>query len=224
MIIPGRQPRRWWRRFASRGMNDNPVSAPSVPSAAPVCYRLARAADVDAIHNLIVEAARTTTVLPRPRQTIVDALGLFVVAERDGVLIGCGALTLFTPHLAEVRSLVVAPEIRGGGIGGGVVRALVEHAGNIGVRRVFALTDSPGFFLRLGFTPTHKDTLPHKVWNECVHCPKFLTCTEEAVDLHLSPEAVHDPALRTLEGRHPAGSKRQDGDGNVSAAPEKGRP
>lgn len=198
-----------------------------MPAAAPIAYRPAVASDVDAIYNLILEAAYTTTVLPRPRQAIQDSLGLFVVAERAGVLVGCGALTLFTPQLAEVRSLVVSRDLRGSGIGGGVVRALVEHADRIGVRRVFALTDNPGFFLRLGFALTNKDTLPHKVWNECVHCPKFLTCTEEAVDLHLSPDAADDPALRTLEGHTPPGGHgtqgNGNGNGNGNAVPEKGR-
>jgi amino-acid N-acetyltransferase len=207
-------------------MNEKPASAPSVPAAAPIDYRPAAASDVDAIYNLILEAARTTTVLPRPRQAIQASLKLFVVAARSGLIVGCGALTLFTPQLAEVRSLVVSPDLRGCGVGGGVVRALVEHADRIGVRRVFALTDSPGFFLRHGFTLTNKDTLPHKVWNECVHCPKFLTCTEEAVDLHLSPDAANDPALRTLEGHTPTGGPggSNAGNGNGSAGPGKGRP
>ena len=64
---------------------------------------------------------------------------------------------------------------------------------------MFALTDNPGYFLRLGFTPTSKTTLPHKVWNECVHCPKFTTCTEEAVDMFLAPGAAAVPGVITLE-------------------------
>lgn len=194
-------------------MNDQSASVPSVHPA--VAYRPAAPADVDAIFELIREASCTTTVLPRPRQTIEANLHLFVVAERAGRIIGCGALTLFTPHLAEVRSLVVGAAARGLGIGGGVVKALIDHADRIGVRRLFALTDNPGFFQRQGFALTDKSTLPHKVWNECVHCPKFLTCTEEAVDLHLSPDAVEDPSLRTLEV-HPNNGSHTNG---LSGAP-----
>lgn len=155
--------------------------------ASPVVgYRSATMADLDAIHELIGEAARTTTVLPRTRDSISEHLRDFIVAEQAGRLIGCGALGVFTRSLAEVKSLVVAPGARGLGIGGGLVRALIEEARRLGVRRVFALTDNPPFFQRQGFNKVDKLTLPHKVWNECIRCPKFLHCTEEAVDLILT--------------------------------------
>lgn len=181
-------------------MNDHHASVPAEVTAPPIRYRIAAASDVDAIHDLIEEASRTTTVLPRPRRTIQENLDRFVVAERDGRIVGCGSLALFTPYLAEVRSLVVADGLRGRGVGGAVVRALVEAARQMGVRRVFALTDNPAFFQRLDFTLTDKSTLPHKVWNECARCPKFLTCTEEAVDMLLCPEAADDPSLHAWDG------------------------
>lgn len=130
-------------------------------------------------------------MLPRTRDSISEHVRDFVVAEQDGVIIGCGALAVCTRYLAEIRSLVVAASLRGRGVGGQLVLALVEEARRLGVRRIFALTDNVPFFQRLGFVPVDKATLPHKVWNDCIRCPKFLNCTEEAVDLILTP--VVDP-------------------------------
>lgn len=144
-------------------------------------------ADVDPIYGLIHEASSTTTVLPRSRDSIGEHVRDFIVAEREEKIIGCAALGVFTRHLAEIKSLVVAPELRGRGVGAGLVRALMDEARRLGVRRIFALTDSVPFFQRMGFTTVDRATLPHKVWNECIRCPKFLNCTEEAVDLILTP-------------------------------------
>lgn len=144
-------------------------------------------ADADALYDLITEAARTTTVLPRERENICQSVRDFVLVEQGGRIIGCGALGLFTRTLAEIRSLVVAQEWRGRGIGSQLIGGLVAEAARLGVRRLFALTDNPRFFERNGFKLVSKDTLPHKVWNECVFCPKFPNCQEEAVDMILTP-------------------------------------
>jgi amino-acid N-acetyltransferase len=147
--------------------------------------RPATAGDVEAIHALIDEASRSTTVLPRSRDNIAERLRDFMVIDDAGAVAACGALMVTTRGLAEIKSLVVGPAARGGGLGSLIVRALVDEARRLGLRRVFALTDNPPYFERLGFDRADKATLPHKVWNECIHCPKFLNCQEEAVEIVL---------------------------------------
>ena len=49
------------------------------------------------------------------------------------------------------------------------------------VARVFALTSVPDLFLGLGFAGIDKSKLPHKIWGECVRCPKFPDCDEIAM-------------------------------------------
>ena len=151
-----------------------------------VGLRPATMGDVEALYVLIEEAAHATTVLPRAKESIGKHLRDFVVAEAEGRLVGCGALYLSAPYLAEIRSLVVREELRGQGIGPRLVEALLAEARRLGIARVFALTDNVAFFRKAGFRPSSKDTLPHKVWNDCVRCSKFLHCTEEAVDLSLT--------------------------------------
>ena len=41
----------------------------------------------------------------------------------------------------------------------------------------------PDFFKSLGFTVTTKESLPHKIWKECIECPKFPNCDEIAMTL-----------------------------------------
>ena len=43
------------------------------------------------------------------------------------------------------------------------------------------LTYQPEFFKSLGFVVINKEELPHKVWKECIDCPKFPNCDEIAM-------------------------------------------
>lgn len=166
-------------------MSETPLTTFQTDEAGEPRVRPAVLADAEGLYELIAEASRTTTVLPRERENICQSVRDFVLVEQAGKIIGCGALSLFTRTLAEVRSLVVAAPWRGRGIGGLLIGGLVAEASRLGVRRLFALTDNPRFFERNGFKLVSKDTLPHKVWNECVFCPKFPNCQEEAVDMIL---------------------------------------
>jgi len=51
----------------------------------------------------------------------------------------------------------------------------------MGLPRVFTLTYQEGFFQRLGFHVVSKETLPHKIWGDCLNCPKFPNCDEIAM-------------------------------------------
>jgi amino-acid N-acetyltransferase len=61
------------------------------------------------------------------------------------------------------------------------VGAAVEEGHRLGLERVFALTREPVFFTRLGFETVSRDTLPHKVWTDCVKCPFQENCDEVAM-------------------------------------------
>ncbi len=141
--------------------------------------------DVDGIYALIDEASHTSTVLPRSRDSICENLRDYLVAEIDGKIVGCGALHIWGVHLAEVRSLVVAASLRGKGLGGRIVQGLIAEARRLHLQRLFVLTDSEVFFYRQGFAQVDRGTLPHKVWNECILCPKFEDCGEVSLDMKI---------------------------------------
>lgn len=163
----------------------------------PLEPRAATTADVDSIWQLISEAARTTTVLPRTRDNIFEHLRDFVVVEHEGRIVACGALCVMGPSLAEVKSLVVAEGLRGQGLGKRIVMALLDQGRKLGLRRVFALSDNPPIFERMGFRIADRETLPQKVWRECIVCPKYLNCTETAVEIILQDEGPARPAGHT---------------------------
>jgi N-acetylglutamate synthase-like GNAT family acetyltransferase len=132
-------------------------------------------------------------MLERSEAFLRANLGDFVVAEDDGTFLGCGALAVLTADLAELRSLAIAPEASGRGVGKAVVEACVERARERGLRRVFALTLVPEFFVKCGFTMTSLGRLPEKSASECPVCPKRFACDEHAMLLHL--DGTTPPAL-----------------------------
>jgi amino-acid N-acetyltransferase len=71
-----------------------------------------------------------------------------------------------------------------------VGRAVVDGCHNdlrrLGIKRAFTLTSAPEFFEHLGYRVVAKDSLPRFIWGECVRCPSFPVCNEEALVFDLA--------------------------------------
>jgi amino-acid N-acetyltransferase len=144
--------------------------------------RKATMTDVKAIYELLHHFADKGLLLGRSYSSLYDQIRDFQVAlNEDGHLIGAGALHISWDNLAEIRSLAVLEDEQGKGVGRLLVERCLEEAHIFGIKKVFALTYQPRFFSRLGFKPIDKGELPHKVWSDCVNCPKFPDCNEEAM-------------------------------------------
>jgi amino-acid N-acetyltransferase len=126
-------------------------------------------------------------MLHRSLESIYDTLREFLVAVEDSRVVGCAAVTVYWADLAELKSLAVSPDMRGRGVGRELVRAAVEDARRLGLKRLFALTYEKEFFSRQGFAEIDRQTLPEKVWRVCISCPKVDACDETAMILHLGP-------------------------------------
>jgi len=146
-----------------------------------VTVERARLADVEAMKALLDDFARSGDLLARSRLDLYEHIRDFVVARRDGEIVGLSALHISWIDLAEVRSLAVKRDLQRRGIGRVLVEHCLQEAAELGLERVFALTYQPEFFGTLGFGEVDKSQLPHKVWQECVHCVKFPDCDEIAV-------------------------------------------
>ncbi|MDD4767442.1 MAG: N-acetyltransferase, partial [Desulfotomaculaceae bacterium] len=107
------------------------------------------------------------------------------VAEDQDRVIGAGSLHITWKDLAEIRALAVAPEYARKGIGHGLVSKFIDEARDLAIPRLFVLTYQDGFFAKCGFIIVEKDSLPQKVWKECVNCPKFPNCEEIAMILDI---------------------------------------
>ena len=98
------------------------------------------------------------------------------------ILAGFASLKIFNADLAEVRSLIVAPQFRRRGIARAIVNELLGEAKFYGLKSVFTLTYQKEFFERLGFIEIPKDELPaQKIWADCIKCKKFPVCNEIAL-------------------------------------------
>ena len=148
-------------------------------------YRSATFADVEDIYNLIAGYAAQGLMLPKPHNVLYELIREFVVAieVETGKIVGTGALHLTWNELAEVRSMAVHPAYKRQGIGAEIVKVLLKQGLEVGVKNFFTLTYSPQFFESLGFEITTRESLPHKIWKECIDCPKFANCDEIAMTL-----------------------------------------
>ncbi len=150
-----------------------------------VTIRAARVDDAEHICRLVNYYAERGRMLHRSLESVYDAIREFIVAELDGELVGCAAVDLFWADLAEIKSLAIAHDHCGCGVGTQLVRAGIEDARRLGVTRIFALTYEKEFFARLDFEMIDRDTLPEKVWRECLACAKADACDEIAMILRL---------------------------------------
>jgi amino-acid N-acetyltransferase len=148
-----------------------------------IALRRAHTGDVTGIHALLVRGSTAGLLLPRSLHQIFTDLRDFFVLDQGGKnpVVGCCALAITWESMAEVRSLFVAEEMRGLQMGRRLVEACLEDAVLFHISRVFTLTYKTDFFSRLGFEEISKETLPQKIWTDCIHCPKFPNCDETAM-------------------------------------------
>lgn len=137
--------------------------------------------DIKPIHKLLGHYGSRGLLLARPISELYDHLRDFFVACENGSMdsiLGVCALGICWEDLGEVRSLAVTEGHQGKGLGAELVETCLDEARSLGLNRTFALTYVPGFFSKLGFTEVEKSSLPHKVWADCLKCPKFPDCDE----------------------------------------------
>lgn len=147
--------------------------------------RKARMKDVDQIVYIINLLAKDGSLLPVRTSKVVESIRDYFVCERDEKVVGCARLKIYTRNLGEIRSVAVLPEYRGMDIGRKLVEKCIDEAKELGLNRVFVLTKVPEFFGKTGFKEVSKRELPHKVWEDCIGCPKFHRCDEIAMILEL---------------------------------------
>lgn len=153
--------------------------------------RNAKIEDVKKIHSLLNHYADKGLLLGRSYSALYDQLRDFkVFVDEDDTVLGVCALHITWEDLAEIRSLAVLEDMQGRKMGSQLVRACLEEASQIGLLKVFTLTYQPGFFRKQGFLDIDKNKLPHKIWGDCLNCPKFPDCDEEALQCTVA-EIVH---------------------------------
>jgi amino-acid N-acetyltransferase len=114
--------------------------------------RPARTSDIKAIRKIIDNYSLQRRLLSKETVMLYEDVQEFFVAEKDGAIIGCGALHVLWEDLGEVRTVAVNEEFRGQKIGHQILTAIIERAQSLGLKRLFCLTFETGFFGKHGFT------------------------------------------------------------------------
>ncbi len=163
-------------------LSDSTSTTSSRPRVGSAVTRPAKLQDAMAIFDLVNSLSHDGTLLGRNYAEICENVRDFVLAESaEGNFLGCGALHIYGPHLAEVRSIVVKPEAKGQGAGGKLLRALLQESEYQGISAVCLFTRIPDFFFHFGFRVADRTTLPDKIYKDCQTCPRLYACDEVAM-------------------------------------------
>ena len=143
--------------------------------------RPAKSTDVKGIRKLIDTYAPARRLLSKETVTLYESVQEFTVAVDNGEVIGCGALHVLWEDLAEVRTVAVAEQYRGQGIGHRILEAIIQRGREIGVKRIFCLTFETEFFGRHGFEEIHGTPVDPEVYTQLLH--SYDTGIAEFLDL-----------------------------------------
>jgi amino-acid N-acetyltransferase len=115
--------------------------------------RTGRPEDLPVVTSLLTEAGL-------PLAGLDPRLGQTLIASQEERVVGCVALEVYG-KAALLRSLVVAPGIRGHGLGERLAAEVLDLARREGVRDVYLLTETASqFFPRFGFLIEDRATAP----------------------------------------------------------------
>ncbi|WP_258904336.1 GNAT family N-acetyltransferase [Actinokineospora sp. UTMC 2448] len=115
-----------------------------------VLVRPAEPRDVRAV-KAIIDRYAGTAMLGRDLAALSEVLSDFLVIERVGEVVACGALHPRGGDVGEIASVAVRPGEHGRGVGSLVVECLLAAAKARGLGRVYVLTFQTEFFARHGF-------------------------------------------------------------------------
>lgn len=125
----------------------------STSAISDIQVRPATAEDLSAVEDLLTRS-------DLPLDGVRESLRSFVVAERDGRVVGVAGLEQCGDD-GLLRSAAVDPEWRGRGLGRTLVERVIFNAESIGLRALYLLTTTAKkYFPAFGFHETTRDAVP----------------------------------------------------------------
>lgn len=132
--------------------------AETSPEFSAVQIRPAVPADAGPLAEFVEPFVAEKKILPRTADELDDLVRNGFVAESPPAapggsprIVGFAALEIYSPKLAEIRSLAVAAELQGRGIGRRLVAACLERAEQRRILEVMVVTSNEQFFRSCGF-------------------------------------------------------------------------
>ncbi len=143
----------------------------------PATVRRAVRADAPQILELVAQYAAQGLMLSRTLDEIAARIDNYVVAtDETKRVIACAALEEYSPSLAEVSSVAVAPTHHGKGLGSQVVLGIERLARARDIEELFALSLTDNFFLSLSYELTTISRYPEKL-------ARYETLTKSGVEI-----------------------------------------
>ncbi|CAL0314373.1 unnamed protein product [Lupinus luteus] len=126
--------------------------------------RMARVTDISGIKQIIRPLEESGILVKRTDEELLKSLDNFVVVEREGQIIACGALfPFFEEKCGEVAAIAVSPDCRGQGQGDKLLDYMENKASSLGLNTLFLLTTrTADWFVRRGFSECSIDCIPEK--------------------------------------------------------------
>jgi amino-acid N-acetyltransferase len=121
------------------------------PSKEKPIIRAATADDLPELTSVVDYFVRANRLLPRTVDELQDLLPFGFVAVSDNAIVGFAALEIYSPKLAEIRSLAVMEHMQGQGVGRMLVEECVLLAQSRNILEVMVVTSSDDFFVSCGF-------------------------------------------------------------------------
>jgi amino-acid N-acetyltransferase len=135
--------------------------------------------DIPDMQNLVKKEVESGVILYRDENEMANTIRSYTIARDNKEIVGFAALHIYSPEIAEVRSLIIREEYRGKGIGRLLVKKLEEEAKRLGLSKILTLTYRKEFFEKSGFVEIPKEEIPeHKIWADCIKCKHFPICNE----------------------------------------------
>lgn len=152
-----------------------------------------------------VEIARLLQEAEMPHEDLAGRPVQFLIARDErGRLAGAVGAEIHGAD-ALLRSLVVAPEHRGAGLGGRLVDALDAMAAQAGVATWWLLTmTAEPFFAARGFTRVPRESAPRAIRETSLfatHCPGRAVCMTRAVAARVASAVEFDSAVTELRAK-----------------------
>lgn len=122
--------------------------------------------DIGGLIKLLQPLEQQGILVPRSKQRLESEIDLFSIIERDGMVIGCGALYPLPSDVgdiyqAEIACIAIHPNYRSGSRGADLIAFLQQQAKQQGITELFALTTRTAhWFMELGFHEVPIERLP----------------------------------------------------------------
>ncbi len=148
-------------------------------------YIQADISHIDLIFELLSDFAKKNQILPRSMDNIKQHIHDFCLIQHSHKIIGTAAIHQYSENLAEIRSLVIDSRFQGKGLGSQLVLFTESIIKSRNISKVFVLTRSVDFFLKINYEIVNKELFPEKIWKDCQSCPSLQHCDETAMQKYL---------------------------------------